>query len=57
MSYRVIIQPNAEAELNVAYAYRRARAPQAQGIIRDSGKDSYARSISRKVRGVSIVVP
>ncbi len=29
MSYRVIIQPNAEAEPNPAYAYRHARAPQA----------------------------
>jgi plasmid stabilization system protein ParE len=29
MSYRVIIQPNAEVELDAAYEYRRARAPQA----------------------------
>jgi plasmid stabilization system protein ParE len=29
MTYRVIIQPNAEAELDAAFEYRRARAPQA----------------------------
>jgi plasmid stabilization system protein ParE len=29
MIYHVIIQPNAEAELDVAYTYRHARAPQA----------------------------
>ena len=29
MSYRVIIQPNAEAELDAAYLYRYTRAPQA----------------------------
>ena len=29
MIYRVIIQPNAEAELDAAYTYRHARAPQA----------------------------
>jgi plasmid stabilization system protein ParE len=29
MTYRVIIQPNAEAELDAAYRYRHARAPQA----------------------------
>src|SRR5262249_6265009 len=29
MSYRVIIQPNAEAELDAAYLYRYAREPQA----------------------------
>jgi plasmid stabilization system protein ParE len=29
MIYRVIIQPNAEAELDAAYMYRYARAPQA----------------------------
>ena len=28
-TYRVIIQPNAEAELEAAYLYRQARAPQA----------------------------
>jgi len=28
-TYRVIIQPNAEAELETAYLYRHARAPQA----------------------------
>src|SRR5438093_12442982 len=28
MSYRVIIQPNAEAELDAAYLYRYTRAPQ-----------------------------
>lgn len=28
-TYRVIIQPNAEAELDAAYQYRHARAPQA----------------------------
>ena len=28
-TYRVIIQPNAEAELDAAYRYRYARAPQA----------------------------
>jgi plasmid stabilization system protein ParE len=29
MSYRVIIQPNAEAELDAAYLYRSTRVPQA----------------------------
>ena len=29
MTYRVIIQPNAEAELDAAYRYRYQRAPQA----------------------------
>jgi plasmid stabilization system protein ParE len=29
MTYHVVIQPNAEAELDAAYRYRHARAPQA----------------------------